>query len=199
MGVDARGFPGGLLRLDPAFAYVEPPSSWPLSWAEYLTLAPNTLVSLIFLKRSLVFPILLFSSISSHWSLRKAFLSLLAILWKAALKYVYLSFSPLPFTSHLFSAILRLPQTSIFSFCISFSWGWSWSLPPVQCNEPLSIVLQALCLSDVTPGIYMSLPLYNRKGFGLGHAEWPSGFLYFLQFKSEFGNKEFTNWATVSS
>ena len=40
------------------------------------------LVSLIFLKRSLVFPILLFSSISLCWSLRKAFLSLLAILWE---------------------------------------------------------------------------------------------------------------------
>ena len=38
------------------------------------------LVSLIFLKRSLVFPILLFSSISLHWSLRKAFLSLLEAL-----------------------------------------------------------------------------------------------------------------------
>ena len=36
--------------------------------------------SLIFLMRSLVFPILLFSSISFHWSLMKAFLSLLAIL-----------------------------------------------------------------------------------------------------------------------
>ena len=36
--------------------------------------------SSIFLKRSLVFPILLFSSISLQWSLRKAFLSLLAIL-----------------------------------------------------------------------------------------------------------------------
>ena len=33
------------------------------------------LVSLIFLKRNLVFPTLLFSSISLHWSLRKAFLS----------------------------------------------------------------------------------------------------------------------------
>ena len=33
------------------------------------------------LKRSLVFSILLFSSISLHWSLKKAFLSLLAILW----------------------------------------------------------------------------------------------------------------------
>ena len=38
------------------------------------------LVSLIFLKISLVFPILLFSSVCLHWSLRKAFLSLLAIL-----------------------------------------------------------------------------------------------------------------------
>ena len=44
------------------------------------------LVSLIFLKRSLVFPILLFSSISLHWSLRKAFLSVLAIAWNPAFK-----------------------------------------------------------------------------------------------------------------
>ena len=43
-----------------------------------------SLVSLIFLKRSLVFPILLFSSIYLHWSLRKFFLSLLAILWDSA-------------------------------------------------------------------------------------------------------------------
>ena len=40
------------------------------------------LVSLIFLKRSLVFPILLFSSISLQWSLRKAFLSLLCVYWQ---------------------------------------------------------------------------------------------------------------------
>ena len=59
--------------------------------------------SLIFLKRSLVFPILLFSSISLHWSLRKAFLSLLAIFWNSAFKWVYLSFSLLPFASLLFS------------------------------------------------------------------------------------------------
>ena len=39
------------------------------------------LVSLIFLKIFLVFPILLFSSISFHWSLRKSLLCLLAILW----------------------------------------------------------------------------------------------------------------------
>ena len=44
------------------------------------------LVSLIFLNRSLVFLILLFSSISLPWSLRKALLSLLAILWNSAFK-----------------------------------------------------------------------------------------------------------------
>ena len=41
MGVDARGFPGGLLRLDPVFAYAESPSSWPLPRVEFLTLAPG--------------------------------------------------------------------------------------------------------------------------------------------------------------
>ena len=54
------------------------------------------LVSLIFLKRSLICPILLFSSISFHWSLRKGFLCLLAILWNCAFRWMYLSFSPSP-------------------------------------------------------------------------------------------------------
>ena len=44
----------------------------------------SPLIFLIFLKIYLVFPILLFSSISLHWPLRKAFLSLLAILWNSA-------------------------------------------------------------------------------------------------------------------
>ena len=61
------------------------------------------LVSLIFLKISLVYPILLFSSINWHWSLRKAFLSPIAILWNSAFRCLYLSFSPLLFASHLVS------------------------------------------------------------------------------------------------
>ena len=65
------------------------------------------LVSLIFLKRSLVFPILLFSSISLHWSLRKALLSHSAILWNSAFPWVYLSFFPLYFASLLSSAICK--------------------------------------------------------------------------------------------
>ena len=118
---------------------------------------------LIFLKRSLVFPSLFFPSISLHWLLRKNFLSLLAILCNSAFKWVYLSFSPLPLASLLFSAIRKPPQTAILPFCISFSLGWSWSLPPVQCHEALFLVLQAFCLSDLMPWIYLSLPLYNHK------------------------------------
>ena len=41
-GIDAQEYPGGLLRLDPAFAYVEPPSSWPLPREELLMPAPDT-------------------------------------------------------------------------------------------------------------------------------------------------------------
>ena len=42
------------------------------------------LLSLIFLNGSLVFPILSCSSVSLHWSLRKALVSLLALLWNSA-------------------------------------------------------------------------------------------------------------------
>ena len=51
-----------------------------------------------------------------------------------------LCFQPL-FFSQLF---VRPLETTILPFGISFSWGWSWSLPPVQCQDKLSIVLQAL-------------------------------------------------------
>ena len=90
------------------------------------------LVSLIFLKRSLVFPILLFSSISLHWSLRKAFLSLLAILWNSAFKWVYLSFSPLLFASLLFTAICKASSDNHFAFLHFFSLGMV--LIPASCT-----------------------------------------------------------------
>ena len=83
------------------------------------------LISLIFLKRSLVLQILMFSSVSLHWSLRKAFLSLLAVLWNSAFRCLYLSFSPLLFMSLLFTAICKASSDSYFAVCISFSWGWS--------------------------------------------------------------------------
>ena len=67
----------------PFLSFIYPIFAWNVPW-----------VSLIFLKRSLVFPILLFSSISLHWLLRKAFLSLFAIPWNSAFRCLYLSFSP---------------------------------------------------------------------------------------------------------
>ena len=78
------------------------------------------MVSLIFLKWSLVFPILLFSSISLHWSLWKAFLSLLAFLWNFAFRCFYLSFPPLLFASLLFVAICKASQTAILLFSFLF-------------------------------------------------------------------------------
>ena len=83
------------VRSIPFLSFIEPIFAWNVP-----------LVSLIFLRRSLVFPILLFSSISLHWSLRKAFLSLLAILWNSAFQWVYLSFLlcfSLPFFSHWYA------------------------------------------------------------------------------------------------
>ena len=93
------------------------------------------LVSLIFLKRSLVFPILLFSSTSFHWSLRKAFLSLLAFLELYIQMDVSFLFSLL-LASLLFSAVWK-------AFCVSFPWRWScitasWSLPLVQYTLELN-------------------------------------------------------------
>ena len=87
-----------------------------LSFIEPIFALNVSLVSLIFLKRSLVFPILLFPSISLDWSLRKAFLSLLAILWNYAFKWVYISFSPFVFTSLLVAAICKASSDSHFPF-----------------------------------------------------------------------------------
>ena len=108
------------------------------------------LVSLIFLKRSLVFPILLFSSVSLHWSLRKAFLSLLAILWNSTFKWDCLSFSPLLFTSLLFTDICKASSDSHFSFLHFFSMGAV--LIPVSCTVSWTSIHSSLCtLSDLVP------------------------------------------------
>ena len=81
------------------------------------------LVSQIFLKSSLVFPILLIPSISLHWSLSKVFLLFLAILWNCAFKWVYLFFSPFLFASILFTAICKASSDSYFAFLHLFFLG----------------------------------------------------------------------------
>ena len=136
------------------------------------------LVSLIFLKRSLVFPILSFSSISLHCSLGS--LSYLSLIFFGTLHsngyiFPFLLCLSVLFFSQLFA---RPPQTTILPFNISFFWVWSWSLPLVQCHKPPSIAFQALCLSDLIPWIYLSLSLYNCKGLmgsqGVGR-DWATG------------------------
>ena len=102
------------------------------------------LVSLSFLKRSLVFPILLLSLFLciDHWE-RLFYLSLLFFGTLHSNGYIFpflLCFS-FPFFSQLF---VRPPRSADFLFCVSFSWGWSWFLAPIQCHEPPSIVHQAL-------------------------------------------------------
>ena len=115
------------VRSIPFLSFIEPIFAWKV-----------TLVSLIFLKRSLVFPILLFSSISLHWSLKKAYLSLLAILWNSAFRSFYLSFSPLLFASLLFTAICKASSDNHFAFLHFFFLGMV--LIPVSCIMPWSSV-----------------------------------------------------------
>ena len=108
------------------------------------------LVSLIFLKRCLVFPILLCSSISLHWSLRKAFFSLLAIIWNSAFRCLCLSFSPLLFASLLFTAICKAFSDSHFAFLYFFSMGMF--LIPVSCTMSRTLIHSSLLyLSDLVP------------------------------------------------
>ena len=127
------------------------------------------LVSLILLKRSLVFPIILFSFFSLHWSLRKAFLLLLAILWNFALKWVYLSFFPLPFTYLLFRDNCKASWNNHFAFLHFFFFGMV--LITASCiMSQTSIHSSSGTLSDLIPWVYLSLPLYNCKRFDLGHS-----------------------------
>ena len=158
-----------LLAIPWTAAYQAPPSMG-FSKQEYWSVVPSPspwnvpLVSLIFLKRSLIFRILLFPCISLHWSLRKAFLSLLAILWNSA--FIWCSFPFLLCLLLLFFSqkFVRSPQTIVLPLCNSFSWGWFWSLPPVQCHKPLSTVLQALCLSRKS--------VLNTQDWILQHQDW---------------------------
>ena len=111
---------GGLVCCD-SWGCKESGTTERLNWTELAWNVP--LVSLIFLKRSLGFPILLFSSISFHWSWGR--LSYLSLLFSGTLHsngyiFLFLLCFLLLFLSQLF---LRPPQTAILLFCISFSWG----------------------------------------------------------------------------
>ena len=119
------------------------------------------LASPVFFTGSVVFPVLLFSSISLHCSLKKVFSFLLAILWNSAFSWVYLSFSSLPFTSLLLSAPCKTSPLcvcvyfSVFhvfyfmDFILCYNHFNAW-LDPVQANgSPFSWCLSFWHVSDV--------------------------------------------------
>ena len=127
------------VRSIPFLSFIEPIFAWNIP-----------LVSLIFLKRSLVFPILLFSSIPWHWSLRR--LSSLSLLLFGTLHsngYMF-HFSPLLFTSLLFTAICMAFLDSHFAFLHFFSMGMV--LIPVSCTmSQTSVHSSSGTLSDLGP------------------------------------------------
>ena len=105
----------------PFLSFIEPIFSWNVP-----------LVSLIFLKRSLVFPVLLFFLFfcTDPWG-RLSYLSLL--FFGTLLSNVYICPFLLCFLLFFFSCLfVRLPQIAILIFCISFCWRWSWFLSPVM-------------------------------------------------------------------
>ena len=103
-----------------------------------------------------------------HWSLRKAFLSLLAILWNSAFKQVYLPFSPLSFTSLVFKGICKASSDNHFAFLPFFFLGMV--LITAFCTmSRTSFFSSSGTLSDLIPWIYLSFLPYNFKGFDLGH------------------------------
>ena len=125
------------------------------------------LLSLIFLKRSLVFPILLFFSTYCIVHVRKLFFFLLAILWNSAFSWVYLSLSLSLLLLFFFQLFLRSFQQS---FClVEFLLLWM-VLITVSCT-----VLQIFAhsssgtLSIRSYPKNLSFPLFNHKRFNLGH------------------------------
>ena len=146
------------------------------------------MVSLIFSKRSLVFPIFFFSFISLHWSQRKSFLSLFAILWNSPFKWVYISLSPLPLAFLIFSAICKVSSNNHFALLHFFFLVNLWRMAKMvggnknrhlhrtyyQLGTILSVfyVMNAFdphC-SPVKDVLLLSL-FYRRGNWGI---EWPS-------------------------
>ena len=136
------------VRSIPFLSFFEPISEWNIP-----------LVSLIFSTKISSISHLLFSSIYLHWLLRKA-LSLLAILWNSAFKWVYFSFSPLLFASLLFTAICKASSHSHFVFLHFFFLGMV--LIFVSCTMSQTTVHSSSgTLSDLVPYIYFLLSLNN--------------------------------------
>ena len=112
-------------RSIPFLSFIEPIFAWNCS----LAISSFFFEEFYSLSHSIVF-LYFFALIA-----KEGFLVPPAILWNSAFKWVYLSFSPLCFTSLLLTAICKTSSDSHFTFLHFFFCGWSWSLSPVQCHR----------------------------------------------------------------
>ena len=120
--------------------------------------------SRVFLRRSLshsiIFSISILFSISLHWSLRKAFLCLLASLWNSAFSWVYF---PLSFHFSFLSHLLG-PSDNHFAFLLHLSLGMVLVTVSYRMLWT-SVHTSSGTLSDLILWDYLSLPLYNHIWF----------------------------------
>ena len=115
---------------------------------------------------------------------------LFVILWNSAIKWVYLSFSPLLFASILLTAICKASSDSHFAFLYFFF--FRMVLIPVFCTMSWTFIHSSSgTLSIRSSPLNLFLTSTRPK--------WSSAFLHFLQFQSELGNKEFMIWTTIRS
>ena len=138
-----------------------------LSFIEPILTWNVPLVSLIFLKRSLVFPILLclyfFALIIEEGFLISPCCSLELCIQMG----IFFLFS-FAFPSLLFSAIYKPPSDNHFAFLHFFFLGMV--LITTSCIMSWTSVHNSSgTLSELIPWIYLSLSLYNHKGYDLGH------------------------------
>ena len=81
---------------------------------------------------------------------------------------IYLSFSPLPLASLLFSAICKASSDNHFAFLHFFFLGMV--LITASCTvSQTSVHSSSGTLSIRSNPLTLSFPLYNHKGSGLGH------------------------------
>ena len=114
----------------------------------------------VFLKRSLVFLLLLFSSIIMHFSLKKFLLSHIAFLWNSVFNWMYLSLSPLLCASLSSSAICKVSSDNHSAFLLFFFFVM------VLFTASYTILWTSV---DLVPWIYSLLLLWIHMGFDLSH------------------------------
>ena len=127
-----------------------------LSFIESIFAWNIPLVSVIFLQRSLVFPFYCFPLFLciDHWG---------------RLSYLSLPFFGILHSDGYISAIFKASSDNHFAFLQFFFLGMV--LVTASCTVLWTSIHSSsgTFLSYLTPWIYLSLPLYNHKGFDLGH------------------------------